>query len=266
MIQPEIAQLFDLSGRVALVTGAGMGIGQGIALRLAQAGAAVLATDIDEAAARTTVQQITDAGGTARAMRADSSQIDDIRRATRTAVDALGGLHILVNNAGVFPFSPMLETTPELWNRVMALNLNGAFFHAQEAARHMIEAGGGGKIINIASIDAVHPTGNLVHYDASKGGVMMMTKSLALELAPHCINVNGIAPGAIQTPGAGGPMNPELSPEQVEATVRSFLRRIPWARQGTPQDIANVALFLAGAASDYITGETIVVDGGFLLS
>jgi 2-deoxy-D-gluconate 3-dehydrogenase len=264
-MQQEITQLFDLSGKIALVTGAGMGIGQGIALRLAQAGATVLATDIDEAAARTTAQRIADGGGKAKPLRTDSRQVDDIRRATRTAIDELGGLHILVNNAGVFPFSPVLDTSPELWNQVIALNLSGAFFHAQEAARHMIEAGGG-KIVNIASIDALHPTGNLVHYDASKGGVMMMTKSLALELAPYCINVNAIAPGAIQTPGASTPMSPDTSPEQAEAIVRGFMSRIPWGRQGTPQDIANAALFLASPASDYITGEMIVVDGGFLLS
>lgn len=135
----------------------------------------------------------------------------------------------------------------------------------------MVEKGKGGKIVNIASIDGLHPTGNLVHYDASKGGVVMATRSIALELGPHQIQVNAIAPGGIDTPGASASsatmiQAAGLTSEQLKAMGDAFIQRIPLRRQGVPDDIARLALFLASPAADYITGETIVVDGGYLLS
>jgi 2-deoxy-D-gluconate 3-dehydrogenase len=137
-------------------------------------------------------------------------------------------------------------------------------FFSQAAARAMISKGHGGKIVNIASVDAFHPTGNLANYDASKGGLVMLTKSLAKEWAAKGISVNAIAPGAIQTPGAASGFN-GLSKEQSEAATKAFIATIPMGRQGTPDDIAIVALFLATQASDYITGSTIVADGGYLV-
>ncbi len=255
--KPSIAQLFDLTGKVAIVTGAAMGIGRGIALRLAEAGAAVVIADISPSAAEETVSQIRSAGGKAKAVKVDVASVADAIRTIEETVQAFGRLDILVNNAGIFPFAPALEVSEALWDKVLAINLKGMFFFTQAAAREMIREGHAGKIINIASIDAFHPTGNLVHYDSSKGGVVMMTKSLALELGPQNINVNAIAPGAIQTPGASGPA---ISDEVIQA----FAARIPLHRMGVPDDIARAALFLASAASDYMTGSVVVVDGGFL--
>ena len=256
---PSIAQLFDLTGKAAIVTGGAMGIGQGIALRLAEAGAAVMITDINLEAATNTVNQIRSTGGKAEAIKADASSVADARRTAQETVRAFGRLDILVNNAGIYPFAPALQLTEEVWDRVVDINLKGLFFYTQAAAQEMLNEGHGGKIINIASIDALHPTGNLVHYDASKGGVVMVTKALALELGPHNIRVNAIAPGGIQTPGASGPA---VSDELMQA----FLAKIPLRRMGVPDDIAKVVLFLASGASDYMTGSLVVVDGGFLQS
>jgi 2-deoxy-D-gluconate 3-dehydrogenase len=253
----SIAHLFDLTGKTAIVTGGAMGIGQGIAFRLAEAGAAVMIADINLAAAQDTVYQIRASGGKAEAIKADAASVADASQVVTETMKAFGRLDILVNNAGIFPMAPALEVTEALWDKVLNINLKGLFFYTQAAAKEMMNEGHGGKIINIASIDALHPTGNLVHYDASKGGVAMLTKSLALEFGPHNILINAIAPGGIQTPGAGGP---GLSEEVLAA----FTARIPLRRMGVPDDIAKVALFLASEASDYMTGSLLVVDGGYL--
>jgi 2-deoxy-D-gluconate 3-dehydrogenase len=253
----SIAQLFDLTGKAAIVTGGAMGIGQGIAFRLAEAGAAVMIADVNLEAAEDTASQIRGRGGKAKAIKADASSVADAGRTVQETVRAFGRLDILVNNAGIYPFSPALEVTETLWDKVLSINLKGVFFYTQAAAQEMINEGHAGKIINIASIDALHPTGNLVHYDSSKGGVVMLTKSLALEFGPRNITINAIAPGGIQTPGASGSTT---SDEMIQA----FTARIPLRRMGIPDDIAKVALFLASSASDYMTGSLLVVDGGFL--
>jgi 2-deoxy-D-gluconate 3-dehydrogenase len=255
---PSIAQLFDLTGKAAIVTGGAMGIGQGIALRLAEAGAAVMVADINLEAAHTTVNQIRSKGGKAEAIKADASSVTDARRTVQETVRTFGRLDILVNNAGIYPFAPALQMTEELWDKVLDINLKGLFFYTQAAAQEMMNEGHAGKIINIASIDALHPTGNLVHYDASKGGVVMVTKSLALEFGPHNITVNAIAPGGIQTPGGAS------SPAPSDEFMQTFIARIPLRRMGFPDDIAKVVLFLSSGASDYMTGSLVVVDGGFL--
>jgi 2-deoxy-D-gluconate 3-dehydrogenase len=253
----SIAHLFDLTGKAAIVTGGAMGIGQGIALRLAEAGAGVLITDINLEAAFNTVNQIRSKGGKAEAIKADVSSVADAKRTVQETVRAFGRLDIIVNNAGIYPFAPALQMTEELWDKVLNINLKGLFFYSQAAAQEMMNEGHGGKIINIASIDALHPTGNLVHYDASKGGVVMVTKALALELGPHNIMVNAIAPGGIQTPGASGPVT-------SDEFLQAFISRIPLRRVGVPDDIAKVVFFLASGASDYMTGSLVVVDGGVL--
>ena len=255
------SQLFDLSGKVAIVTGGAMGIGQGIAFRLAEAGAAVIISDVNAEAATVTVNQMRSRGWKAEAVKADAASVIDARKVAQTAAETFGSLDILVNNAGIFPISPALEISEQLWDKVLAINLKGTFFYSQAAAAKMIEMHREGKIINIASIDSLHPTGQLAHYDASKGGVHMVTKALALELAPHGIKVNAIAPGVILTPGAKVVMGntPGMSAD-------AFTGRIPLARMGDPDDIAKVALFLASAAADYMTGSLVVVDGGYLLS
>ena len=255
--QQPIEQLFDLTGKVAIVTGGAMGIGQGIALRLAEAGAAVVVADVSLAAAEDTASQICAVGGKAKAIRADAASVADATHTVQETVRDFGRLDILVNNAGIYPMVSALEVTEALWDKVLDINLKGLFFYTQAAAGEMVKESHGGKIINIASIDGLHPTGNLVHYDASKGGVVMVTKALALEFGPRNITVNAIAPGAIRTPGAGG----SAVPEEV---LQSFAARIPMRRMGMPDDIAKVVLFLASSASDYMTGSVVVVDGGFL--
>lgn len=270
MSEKTIQQLFDLSGKAAIVTGGALGIGKAIVDRLSEAGAAVLITDINEAEGKKAVEEFKAKGRSVEFIKADSSLTTDVEKAVKTAVEKFGRLDILVNNAGIFPFSPFLNTPEAVWDKTIDINLKGYFLFSQAAARVMVEKGGG-KIINIASIDGYHPTGNLVHYDASKGGVVMMTRSLALELGVKGVTVNGIAPGGIATPGAAAASasmmaGVTITPEQIKAMTEAFTNRIPLRRQGDPDDIARVALFLASDAAVYITGETIIVDGGYLLS
>ena len=262
-------ELFKLESKTALVSGGAMGIGKGIVDRLSEAGASVMIADIDADAAKSTVEEMKSKGRSVAFLKTDASQVEAVQAAVDFAVKTFGSLDILVNNAGIFPFAPMTTLTEQQWDKILDINLKGTFFFAQRAAQVMIEQGKGGKIINIASIDAFHPTGNLAHYDASKGGMVMLTKSMALELGRHQINVNAIAPGGINTPGAqkgSAAMMGSLKPEQIEDLTKAFTARIPLGRQGDPDDIATVALFLAGEASKYITGEIIIVDGGYLLS
>jgi 2-dehydro-3-deoxy-D-gluconate 5-dehydrogenase len=268
MTTQSIAEIFDLKGKAAIVTGGAMGIGEAITFRLAEAGASVMIADISLEAANKVVDQIKSRGGKAASIYADAGSVSDARKVVEATVDTFGRLDILVNNAGVYPFSPALQTTEALWDKVLGINLKGVFFFAQASAKQMIQAGQGGKIVNIASIDALHPTGNLVHYDASKGGVVMVTKALALEFGPHKINVNAIAPGGIQTPGGQAQSAAILKAISMpsEELMKAFTARIPLGSMGKPDDIAKVVLFLASSASDYMTGSLVVVDGGYLLS
>ena len=260
----SLAQLMSLGGKVAVVTGGGTGIGAGIALRLAEAGAAVLIADINREAARQTAEKIAGAGGKAAAIQAEASSVEDAERVMQTAVATFGGLDILVNNAGIYPPTPVLQISEAQWDRVLDINLKGLFFYAQAAAKKMVEAGHGGKIINLASAGAIIPTGLLAHYEASKGGVISLTKSLAKELGPHRILVNAIAPGGVDTSGSAA-FEAQLRetlhlPEGAAPAPRSVLGR--W---GTPDDMARVVYFLATSLADYMTGSLVTIDGGFLL-
>ena len=257
MENPAISELLNLKGKTAIVTGSGMGIGEGIALRLGEAGADVLVTDINMEAAELTVEKIRNAGGNANAVYADSSSVEDGKKVIRAAVDAFGSLDILVNNAGQYFMKSALAVTEEMWDNLMDINLKGLFFFSQAAAQEMIKTGNGGRIINIASKASFHPTAKMAPYDASKGGVAMLTRTMALELASHNILVNAIAPGGIVTPGAH---------KDPASNALGGQPRIPLNRLGTPDDIAKVAVFLASNLSDYITGSIVVVDGGFLIS
>ena len=172
----------------------------------------------------------------------------------------------IVGYAGVFPVAPALDLTESSWDRVLDINLKGAFFMTQCVAGQMLRQGDGGSVVNIASIDGLHPSGHLVHYDASKGGMIMMTRSLALELGGRRIRVNAVAPGAIQTPGADAAMSAMAAPGSTAQLKSQFTSRIPLGRMGDPDDIAKAVLFLASRAADYVTGSTLVVDGGYLLS
>jgi len=240
-----------------------MGIGQAIAFRLSEAGARVTVADIDFQAAAETADQIKARGGKAQAVCADLGSMVDIERMVQTAVEVFGSLDILVNNAGIYPLSAALNIHEQLWDRVHDVNLKGIFFCSKAAAQQMIKAGRGGKIINISSVDAFRPTQGTAHYSASKGGTAMLTKALALELAPHSILVNAIAPGPVATPG-----NKELTNllQTNEKAARRFISRIPLGRVADPDEMAKVALFLASAAADHMTGSVVLVDGGYLLS
>jgi 2-deoxy-D-gluconate 3-dehydrogenase len=266
----SIAELFDLTGRAAIVTGGGSGIGRAIAVRLAEAGAAVMATDINIEAADTTVDRIRGAGGEARAIQADAGCVADAEMVAKAAIDAFGRLDILVNNAGIFPHSPMLDITEELWDRVFSVNLKGVFFYSQAAVRHMINLGNGGNIVNISSMEGLHPREDLAHYVTSKGALVTLTNALALELARHDIRVNAVAPGGIGTPGIAAQSEALMSRgrtgEDIKEMFRAFLSRLPLGRMGEPDDVARVVLFLVSPASAYMTGSLILADGGYLLT
>lgn len=261
---PTLREMFDLTGKTAIVTGGAMGIGAAIAARLAEAGASVVIADVNQSAAGEIVARIERQGGAAIAIRADAGRVEDAQRVAQEAARVFGHVDILVNDAGVFPFSPALELTEAQWDHVLDINLKGTFFYAQAAAKQMVAQNTPGVIVNIASIDGLHPTGFLAHYDASKGGVVMVTKSLAKELGAYHIRVNAIAPGGVDTPGAEKAMAPQPG-GNAAGVVDDMMARIPLGRIGQPDEIALAAIFLTSPASSYMTGSLVVVDGGFLL-
>jgi 2-deoxy-D-gluconate 3-dehydrogenase len=264
----KLNELFDLSGQTAIVTGGSRGIGFGIAYRLAEAGANIVIASLkDEELAKCT-KELSHKGWKAKGVKADVSKEDDVKNMVKFAVDSYGSADIIVNNAGIFPSIPIMEMSKEDFEKVIAVNLEGVFFCTKYMSEQMIKQGKGGKIINISSIDALHPSAiGLAHYDASKHGVWGFTKNSALELAPHKIWVNAIAPGAIATPGVEE-MQKATAGKAVDTTkvLEAFLSKIPMHRMGEPDDIGKVALFLASDMSSYMTGEQVVVDGGVLLS
>jgi 2-deoxy-D-gluconate 3-dehydrogenase len=257
---------FDLNGKNAVVTGGAMGIGLGIAKRLVEAGANVLIADVDGITAEAAAQKLSGSRGKAASFQADITAEAIGEKIVDKCVELFGSIDILVNNAGIYPTSPVLQMTPSLFDKVYQINLKGLVFMSKAAAVRMVQQGRGGKIINISSVDAFHPSMvGLAAYDASKGGVVMFTKALALELGPHHIMVNSIAPGGIATEGASKPLI-GMTEEQMNQMMKAFLAKIPAGRMGAPDDIGKVAVFLASSASDYMTGHTVVVDGGMLLS
>lgn len=261
----QLQDLLNLSGQAAIVTGGAKGIGYGISYRLAEAGAAVMVADIDEATARATATELAGKGWKAEAFKVDVSDESQIEAMVAACIDKFGAVNILVNNAGIFPSAPLSQMTQEDFERVVHVNLRSVFL-ATKHASEVMKGQGGGRIINITSIDALHPSMvGLAHYDASKHGVWGFTKNSALELAEHKIWVNAIAPGGVATPGVAA-MSQGASAEQMEATTKAFMSRIPMHRMGEPDEIGTVALFLASDMASYMTGEQIVVDGGALLA
>jgi len=260
---------FDLTGRAAVVTGAAMGIGFGIASRFREAGADVVVADIDAAAADRAIDRLREVPGVGRtvAVRADVSDPSSAKSAVDTAVRTFGRLDILVNNAGIYPVAALADVTPEVIQRILNVNVAGVLLMTQAAAAAMTTSGGG-VVVNIASMDAFHPSfPGLSTYGASKGAVVAMTKHHALELAPQKIRVNAIAPGGIWTEGAAASSaGGGLSEEERLAIEVAMIAKTPVGRFGTPDDIAKVAVFLASSAAEYMTGETVLVDGGVLLS
>ena len=264
-----LQETINLSGQAAIVTGGAKGIGYGIACRLAEAGAKVLVADLDEVSAQQTVQELTSKGWTATATRVDVSREEDVKGMVATWQQQFGSVDIRVNNAGIYPPAPLSQMTQDDFEKVMHVNLRSVFLTTKYASEVMKRQGRGGRIINITSIDALHPSMvGLAHYDASKHGVWGFTKNSALELAPDKIWVNAIAPGGIQTPGVEAMQARVQMPASVDPKrmVEAFLAKIPMRRMGEPDEIGKVALFLAGDLASYMTGEQIVVDGGALLS
>lgn len=267
-METPINELLNLKGKTAIVTGA-VGIGFGIASRLAEAGANVILASKNLEEADRSVLELTQKGFKAKAVQCDVSVEEDVKKMVSEAISTFGSVDILVNNAGIYPAIPVMQMSLSDFEKVLDVNLRGVFLCTKYASEQMIKQGKGGKIINITSIDALHPSSiGLAHYDASKHGVWGFTKNVALELAPHKIWVNAIAPGGILTEGVKKLQSdhPATAGTDQAKLLERFLEKIPMKRMGEIDDIGKVALFLASDMSSYMTGSQIVVDGGVLLS
>jgi NAD(P)-dependent dehydrogenase (short-subunit alcohol dehydrogenase family) len=237
---------FSLRGRRAVVTGAATGIGRAIADALGAAGAHVAGIDKVEAPADHLM------------LHGDTGRVEDVERLAAAAIEQFGGIDIWVNNAARLMVKPLLETTDEDWHGLLAANLHGYFYGCRAAGRAMVEQGTGGRIVNVASAADILVVADLGAYIAAKGAIVAMTKVLALELADHNITVNALAPGAIDTP-----LNQTAWSDEVRHV---YEQRIGLHRIGTPQEVADAALFLASDASRYVTGQELVVDGGLTIN
>lgn len=255
-----------LAGQIALVTGGSSGIGAGVAKSLAEAGATVVVNyHGDEEGAQKTLTAIEEDGGQGILIKADVSKEEEVLAMFKQVIDEFGTLHILINNSGIQKDAPFLEMTLKEWQQVLDVNLTGQFLCAREAAKEFVRRGPQpeiskalGKIICMSSVHEAIPWAGHVNYATSKGGIMLLMKSIAQELAPKKIRVNSIGPGAIKTP-----INQDAwgTPEAAE----SLLTLIPYGRIGETGDIGNVAVWLASDESDYVTGQTLFADGGMTL-
>ncbi len=255
-----------LSRQVALVTGANSGIGEACALALAEAGASVVVNYVDdESAAAGVVARIDKAGGRAMAIRADVSDEAEVADMFARAIAEFGTVHILVNNAGIQKDAAFRNMSADDWRKVLEVNLTGQFLCAREAVREFLRRGlqedvsrAAGKIVCMSSVHQTIPWAGHANYAASKGGVRMLVETMAQELAPQKIRVNAVAPGAIRTP-----IN--RSTWENAKALEDLCRLIPYGRMGEPEDVANAVVWLASDESDYVTGTTLVVDGGMVL-
>lgn len=247
--------MIQLENRIALVTGGGRGIGKGCALALAGAGADIVLNDRpgspDLAAAAEEIRQL---GRNCWPIECDAHSREGCQQLLDKAIEAAGRIEILVSNPAFSRRGAFLDYDPELWDRTIRGTLSAGFHLAQLTARHFVERGGGGKIVFISSVHSEWPLSTAVAYNAAKAGLNHLTRSIAVELMQHRINVNAIAPGWIDTPGERETFSDELMDEQG--------KNLPWGRMGLPADIGNAAAFLCSNAADYITGEILTVDGG----
>ncbi|TLX70615.1 glucose 1-dehydrogenase [Pseudomonas nicosulfuronedens] len=258
-------QLFDLSGQVAVVTGAARGIGQAIAQRLADAGASVVAVDLMDDGCAETLELIHRRGGRCTTVGADVADAAGIRLIVERTLGAYGGIDILVNNAALRGWATWETLTESDWDRFMSVNTKAVFFLSQAVARQMIAQKRGGAIVNIASTAAAHPVRFKVDYNTAKAGVAMMTQSLAVELGPHQIRVNAVGPGGTRTPGTPGVTQNGLSPEALRKLGEEWFSRVPLRDEpADPDEIARAVLFLASPAASYITAQVLYADGGYL--
>jgi glucose 1-dehydrogenase len=257
-----------LEGKVALVTGSSQGIGQAIAVRLASEGANVVINYRSHPeGAEETLAKVQAAGGKCYmakypsdrgyTLKADLSNVNDLRQLVADSIEHFGKLDILVNNAGIEKHAPFWEVTEAAYDAVLNVNLKGVFFATQAMVQHLMQTKRSGKIINISSVHEELPFPNFAAYCASKGGIKMLTRNLAVELAPLGITINNVAPGAIETP-----INTKLLNDP--AKLGALVQNIPLGRLGQPSDVASLVAFLASADADYITGSTLFVDGGLL--
>jgi NAD(P)-dependent dehydrogenase (short-subunit alcohol dehydrogenase family) len=253
----KVDRLFDLTGKVAIVTGGASGLGQAIAEGYAQCGASVGVVDVARDGAREVAKEIERHGGQVIAVACDVRDPDEVRAAVGEVTARFGEIDILMNNAGIGYRCKAEEMTDTMWDRVLDINLKGAFFFCREVGRVLIHQGRGGRIINMSSIAGIVglETGN-ANYSASKGGLIAMTRCLAIEWAKHQILVNAIAPSHTKTP-----LIETLMKEKPE-TERYFLGNIPLGRLGEPAEIVGPAVFLASDAASFVTGQVLVVDGG----
>lgn len=256
-MEKDLRGLFSIEGKAALVTGAGSGLGRAIAVAYAQFGARVSCVDISVKDSEAVCDEINKNGGDAVAIVCDVSRSEDVRRAVEVSLGAFGAIDILVNSAGIGMRSTAEDMTDVMWDRVLDINLKGTFLFCREVGRHMIERGEGGRIINMASVGGVVglETGN-ANYCASKGGVIAMTKTLALEWAKHKILVNAVAPSHTRTALI------EKLMEQKPEVKEYFLNNIPLGMLAEPVHIVGPAIFLASEAASFVTGHTLIVDGG----
>lgn len=243
----------EFKDKVAIVTGGSKGIGEGIVRMFAAEGARVVVADIDDVASEKLVAELVQNGADARAIHCDVSSESDVVNLFKETIATYDAVHIVVNNAGIFPFVSHAQMTEDNWEKVIHVNLRSVFLVSREASKILTD---GGRIINISSIASFIGFEGLSHYCASKAGINGYTRSLALELAPKGVTVNAIAPGAIDTPGA-------QSSNMTDEARAQMLAGIPLGRQGTPADIAHAVCFLASRGAAYITGHVLTVDGGW---
>jgi NAD(P)-dependent dehydrogenase (short-subunit alcohol dehydrogenase family) len=252
-----------LQGKAAMITGAASGIGRATAKLFAQEGAKVILADINTKDGQITAATIVEAGGEAIFLEADLSQSEDVKRVVREAISNFGRIDVLHNNAGILIFSNVVDCTEEEWDRVMAVNLKSAFLLSKYTVPEMMKAGGG-SIINTASIGGIVGAENATAYAASKGGMIQLTRSMALDYGPYHIRVNCICPGSTETPMLQHVWSVEGKAlgKDINAMRQTYIQGRPLRRIGTPEDIAYAALYLASDESKFVTGTCLIVDGG----